>query len=343
MPIQGILSLFGALLGLSFLAACQSTRQRVDYLQVALINIESGDSSLADGNFSEALSDFETALQHAVELDDQPEMIEIIRSKIRETKALSLLRHFESMDLKDPTAVDLLPVTMESKDYVIMQNFGEVTLHQKWVPRKVGDGLRYFGTGRKITVFPKSGIEVHESESDNQIVRVMGPAGFLAKDNGSWELYSGIFLFSGKASGPDDLIIDFPLGSVSARSAGKYSFILEITTNGGCKLIGLVGNVHFILQNNLQIKIMPGELAFVMKEKWSRKMNVELTTLMASSYLFSGFQDPPAWSKNMRQQALIQALRTKKHYRALVGDAKTLEEFEVRILEEDEVQKQLSE
>ena len=41
----------------------------------------------------------------------------------------------------------------------------------------------------------------------------------------------------------------------------------------------------------------------------------------------------------MRQQALIQALRTKRHYRALVGDAKTLEDFEVQVLEEEDLVK----
>ena len=39
-------------------------------------------------------------------------------------------------------------------------------------------------------------------------------------------------------------------------------------------------------------------------------MSVELSTLMVTSKLMTGFDDPPVYLKKLRQQAMIQALRT---------------------------------
>ena len=55
---------------------------------------------------------------------------------------------------------------------------------------------------------------------------------------------------------------------------------------------------------------------------FSRKMNIELSTFIASSSLISAFKEPPGFAKKLRQNALIQAIRTRKHFRVLVGDAK---------------------
>ena len=100
-----------------------------------------------------------------------------------------------------------------------------------------------------------------------------------------------------------------------------------------------MGDVNFYIADKTSAKVSPGELVFAMDDHFSRKMNVELSTLMATSSLFTDFEEPPKLFKKMRQQALIQALRTKRHYRALVGDAKTLENFEVQLMEEEDLVK----
>ena len=53
---------------------------------------------------------------------------------------------------------------------------------------------------------------------------------------------------------------------------------------------------------------------------------------MVTSKLMTGFQQPPVYLKKLRQQAMIQALRTKKRYRAVVGDAKDSKDFEIQVL-----------
>lgn len=63
-------------------------------------------------------------------------------------------------------------------------------------------------------------------------------------------------------------------------------------------------------------------------------MNVELSTLIVTSNLLTDFPTPPIYHAKLRQQAMLQAMRTKKKFRTVVGDVKGRENFELKILEE---------
>ena len=81
---------------------------------------------------------------------------------------------------------------------------------------------------------------------------------------------------------------------------------------------------------------MPGELTFALPEGFSRKMNVELSTLMVTANLITAFGEPPSYMKKLRQQAMLQAMRTNKRFRTVVGDVKGNENFELKVLREEE-------
>jgi len=49
----------------------------------------------------------------------------------------------------------------------------------------------------------------------------------------------------------------------------------------------------------------------------------------------TAFDEPPVFFKKLKQQALIQALRTKKRFRTIVGDAKTNSDFQIKVLNEE--------
>ena len=108
--------------------------------------------------------------------------------------------------------------------------------------------------------------------------------------------------------------------------------MVGITTNGGLKVIGLMGDCILEQPDAGSSTLKPGELVFILPEGFSRKMSVELSTLMVTSKLMTAFDDPPVYHKKVRQQAMIQALRTKKRYKAVVGDAKNSDDFEIRVL-----------
>ena len=62
-------------------------------------------------------------------------------------------------------------------------------------------------------------------------------------------------------------------------------------------------------------------------------MSVELSTLMVTSKLITGFEEPPIFHKKLKQQALIQAY-VQKRFRTVVGD-KTNSDFQIKVLEEN--------
>jgi hypothetical protein len=111
--------------------------------------------------------------------------------------------------------------------------------------------------------------------------------------------------------------------------------MLAVTTNGGLKIIGLLGEIKLKQKQNPSISLRPGQLVFSLPDGFSRKMNVELSTLMVTSKLMTAFDEPPVFFKKLKQQALIQALRTKKRFRTIVGDAKTNSDFQIKVLNEE--------
>ena len=112
-----------------------------------------------------------------------------------------------------------------------------------------------------------------------------------------------------------------------------FAFMAGVTTNGGLKIICLLGEIKLRTVGK-NIELLPGELSFALSDGFSRKMNVELSTLLVTSNLLTGFNQPPVFLKKLRQQAMLQALRTRKRFRTVVGDVKGTDNFELRVLKE---------
>ena len=63
-------------------------------------------------------------------------------------------------------------------------------------------------------------------------------------------------------------------------------------------------------------------------------MSIELSTLMVTSKLITAFGKPLPFVNKLKQQAMMQALRTRKRYRTVVGDVKSNSDFEIRVLDQ---------
>ena len=87
------------------------------------------------------------------------------------------------------------------------------------------------------------------------------------------------------------------------------------------------------------MELRPGQLVFALPKGYSRKMYVELSTLIATADLLTAFEEPPNYYKRLKTEALVQALRTRRRYRTVVGDVKGTDSFEVEVLREDEKKK----
>jgi hypothetical protein len=340
MPIQGIVrvGLLGFLLQCA--TSCRSSKEKVNHLEEANSLTQAGDTALGEGRYDDAVRSFQTALFHSRKIKGGSEMSDSLASKIRQAKAQSLIYHFQfsGSDREDSDREALLPSTLESQEFLVLQSFGNVSAQRIWAKRMIYGENDFVGKGRKITVLPNSGIELSLNPTYDFTVRSVGSSGFVLPETNLCEFYSGTFLISGKRLNPRDWSFVCPLGQVWVESGTSFAFTLEITTNGGCKLITLAGEPVFYLENRTRLALEPGELVFVMQNEFSQKMNIELSTYIATTPLVADFEEPPMLSRKMRQQALIQAIRTKHHYRALVGDAKTMDDFEVNILDEQDVE-----
>ncbi len=339
MPSAGIYHYLIASFFVSIVAGCWNSVPQVDHLHEANTLLDKGNLALDNNHFNEAIAFYENALIHSRFLGEDQNLTSTISGKIKQTKARSLIHHFKvSSTRSDNSQNDLLPSTLETKDFKIIQSFGDISLTRTWSNKKISTLDTTVGIGRKITSHSNAGIEIC-SNHQNYIIRTVGPSGFILDDKKSIFINSGAYFISGEKNLSEPLSIEFPLGKVTFWHNKNYAFFLEVTTNGGCKLICLVGQPKFQLSNQELIELQPGELIFVTADEFSRKMNIELSTFIASSNLISDFEEPPDFAKKMKQNALIQAIRTKKHFRVLVGDAKNEQDFEVKILDDESEKK----
>jgi len=337
MPLKGIYILF---LGVFFLLtiSCRPSEKKTITLEQANSLIKQADGDLSEQNYLAALQGFESALVYYKNFQPNGSKVDELRAKIRQTKAMSLVSHFQAVENQNEDDADkqLLPKTLEAKDFRVLQLYGNPVLKRKWTDRKLQKSGEFVGKGRKFTLFLKDGVELFLDNKHHQTLRSCGPAGFTLWENSVTEISSGIYLISGKNLPAEGWFFSYPIGQFYLRTDEAFAVMIETTTNGGCKIISLVGTTELIMDSGVRSIISPGELTFLMRDEFSVKMNIELSTFIGTSKLFSEFASPPPMHKKMRQQALIQALRTKKHYRALVGDAKTLDDFEVQILKEED-------
>ena len=115
-----------------------------------------------------------------------------------------------------------------------------------------------------------------------------------------------------------------------------------VTEIGGLKCIGLLGNLHLSLSDSKSTELRPGELVFIFTEGrgFSRKVNLELATVMQTSSLIRDFEEPLPFLEDIAQIARKQNRRIRSRFRALVGDAKSDKDFELMILrDKDEKEK----
>jgi hypothetical protein len=127
-----------------------------------------------------------------------------------------------------------------------------------------------------------------------------------------------------------------PLSEVTI--VGPGALMMGITESGGIKTVGLHGEVGLALSNQEHKTVQAGELRFIFTEGrgFSRKVDVELATLVQTAALIRDFEEPLPFLEAMMRDARHQNRRIRNRYRALIGDAKNDQEFELKIIEEEE-------
>ncbi len=257
-----------------------------------------------------------------------------VEKQIRITQGKIVVSRYARKDKTERTeeGSGLLPLNKEAEDFRVQQVFGKVLARNIWENRDSLSANILLGKGRTVTVLPRAGIELEETRSIAFSLRAVQAASFTLAGPYQIQLHSGSYAI-GTQTAVTPLRVTSTLTDLTVSSDQPYALMTGVTTNGGMKVICLLGKISLSIDGQSET-LLPGELVFALPDGFSRKMNIELSTLIVTSNLLTDFPDPPVYHSKLRQQAMLQALRTKKKFRTVVGDVKGRENFELKILEE---------
>lgn len=108
--------------------------------------------------------------------------------------------------------------------------------------------------------------------------------------------------------------------------------LINVEPNGGFKAVGLLGKISLTdLANGQDFMLLPGQLVFLMPggRGFGEEVSVNLSKLIESSYLVSGFPNSTSFRKSIASMTDAQSKMVGKTYGAVVGSAKQAESFEV--------------
>ena len=97
-----------------------------------------------------------------------------IEKQLRITKGKSIVSRYENQ-LFQKQKFELLPLDKESNDFSVTQIFGKASCRKVWVSRENLEFNHPVGLGRRITVFPNSGIEIVSNPDKGKIVALLMP------------------------------------------------------------------------------------------------------------------------------------------------------------------------
>tara|TARA_B100000212_G_scaffold306862_1_gene255662 strand:- start:1125 stop:1715 length:591 start_codon:yes stop_codon:yes gene_type:complete len=108
--------------------------------------------------------------------------------------------------------------------------------------------------------------------------------------------------------------------------------MLEVETNGGFKVIGILGRFRMDIPSAGKSQdLMPGELLFIMPgdRGFGEKVYVNVGKIIETSYLISGFSNAASFRQSLATISAAQENSIGKTFAAEVGDAKAPDRFEV--------------
>jgi|TARA_B100001094_G_scaffold60277_1_gene55800 hypothetical protein len=183
----------------------------------------------------------------------------------------------------------------------------------------------YIPKGMRVSVRPRSGLETLAA---GQTLRFGSETNFMVTEE-AIVLYEGSLLYRTRKMG-NLLSLNGPESEISLDGMG--SVMLEVEPNGGFKLIGLLGRVRVTdKQSKRATQLLPGELLFVKPggRGFGDLVYVNLGKMTKTSFLVSGFKNLSTFERSLATVTKAQNESIAKRFRAVVGDAKEVDTFEV--------------
>ena len=187
----------------------------------------------------------------------------------------------------------------------------------------------------RVTVRARSGIE---TMSAGYLFRYGADTRFTLSVE-ALQLHEGSIMIRSRKIGNR---INFRSPEAAIRLSGIGTCMLEVETNGGLKVIGVLGRMIVgVEEDSSEEDLLAGELVFVKpgNSGFGDKINVNLEKVVETSFLLSGFQNGASFQGSLSSVVRAQQESIGKTYRAEVGDAKETDTFEIVTLAEDESKK----
>jgi hypothetical protein len=121
------------------------------------------------------------------------------------------------------------------------------------------------------------------------------------------------------------------------QAVSEGIFLLEATSVGGLKLINLDRKLQLGGDTDSGTSLSSGQLVFLQPpdNRLSRKLDIYLAELIATSTLIRDFPVEGAWRKNLLARTLLQSERIEGYTKAIIGDATGDENVQVFLEEEN--------
>ena len=134
-------------------------------------------------------------------------------------------------------------------------------LREIWYERGFQELENFFGFGRRVTVLPSAGIEASIIDGSKYTVRAIEAASFqLIKEN-NFDFHFGSFSLSSLEKN-SKCIIKSPLSEFELETDDPFAVLMAVTTNGGLKIISLLGEVELKRKGTSSTSLRPGQLIF---------------------------------------------------------------------------------
>jgi len=298
--------------------------------KTATVHVRRAARLYQEERYEEAVAAVEAALAELPDVPQNGDLREKLLSMHRLAKAKALLANYRERinEIEDASIRrQALP------GLVVTQTYGTVWQSDDGKRRKV---LLGGNVTAKSTFFVRgeSGLEITSEKGG--MIRAVDSSAFTFSADRCVRLNEGSILLHLPKDAPP-FRLEGPLVGVNCSSEKASTILASITTSGGLKIIANERDLTVSLRDE-EIKIRPGELVFALPDPQglSRKMDVELSTILMTADLLTGFEEPVPFSRSLRLAAAMQARRIKGRFRAVVGDVETGDNFQVKIIEKEE-------
>ncbi len=222
-------------------------------------------------------------------------------------------------------ALTFLPDSEAKNLFLVSASIGDGALISSSDGTKTVGRASYLPQGERVSVRPRSGLETLAA---GRTLRFGSETIFMIEEKGI-VLYEGSLLYRTRKMG-SLLTLKSPEAEISLDGMGTV--MLEVEPNGGLKIVVMLGRVRITdVQSKRATQLLPGELLFVKPggRGFGDLVYVNLGKMAKTSFLVGGFNNLSSFERSLAVVTKAQDESIATRFRAVVGDAKGVDTFEV--------------